>query len=149
MAAWLVFAGCVAAFVCAGRMSRSGAESARFKRLRRLWDIVPVGRQGRGAARVARPCARVIRRTAQALNVLLNGSGSALLREGQTEGGGVVKTVRVSSKKMGLEIQLGVLWHIGTHPHTDKMTAENGDFEAINTPLIPKLTPLKLLLKFV
>lgn len=65
----------------------------------------------------------------------------------------MVKTVRVSSKKMGLEIQLGiqlgVLWHIGTHPHTDKMTAENGDFEAINTPLIPKLTPLKLLLKFV
>ena len=48
-----------------------------------------------------------------------------------------------------LGIQLGVLWHIGTHPHTDKMTAENGDFEAINTPLIPKLTPLKLLLKFV
>lgn len=134
-------------------MGRDRAESAKFKRLRRLWGIVPVGRQGRGAAGAARPCARVIRRTAQALNRLLNGSGSALLREGQNGGGGVVKTVRVSSKKMGLEIQLGiqlgVLWHIGTHPHTDKMTAENGDFEAINTPLIPKLTPLKLLLKFV
>ena len=26
---------------------------------------------------------------------------------------------------------MGVLQHIGTHPHTDKMTAENGDFEAI------------------
>lgn len=42
-----------------------------------------------------------------------------------------------------LDIQLGVHRHIGTHPHTDKMTAENGDFEAINTPLIPKRTPLK------
>ena len=48
-----------------------------------------------------------------------------------------------------LDIQLGVLRHIGTHPHTDKMTAQNGDFEAINTPLIPKQTPLKSLLKYV
>jgi len=60
---------------------------------------VPVSRQGRGAAGAARPCARVIRRTAQALNVLLNGSGSAMLREGQNGGGGVVEIVHVSSKK--------------------------------------------------
>lgn len=52
--------------------------------------------------------------------------------------------------KTGLEIQLGiqlgVLRHIGIDPHRDKTTAKNGDFEAINTPLIPKLTPLKSLL---
>lgn len=83
--------------LCAGRMSRDRAESAKFKRLRRLWGIVPVGWQGRGAARAARPCARVIRRTGQALNDLLNAGGCALLREGQTEGGGAVKIVPVSS----------------------------------------------------
>lgn len=42
-----------------------------------------------------------------------------------------------------LDIQLGTLWRIGIAPHRDKMTAKNGDFEAINTPLIPKRTPLK------
>lgn len=51
--------------------------------------------------------------------------------------------------KTGLEIQLGiqlgVLRRIGIDPHRDKMTAKNGYFEAINTPLIPKLTPLKSL----
>ena len=80
-------------------MAHGGAEGAKFRRLRRLWGIVPVGRQGRGAARAARPCARVIRRTVQVLNAPLNAVGCALLREVQTEGGGVVKTVRVSSKK--------------------------------------------------
>jgi len=50
-------------------------------------------------------------------------------------------------KKMELGFQLGI--HLGTHgdigshPYRDKMAAENGDFEAINTPLIPKHTPLK------
>lgn len=79
-----------------GSMAHGGAEGAKFRRLRRLWGIVPVGRQGRGAARGARSCARVIRRTAQALNALLNAGGCALLREGQTEGGGAVKIVPVS-----------------------------------------------------
>jgi hypothetical protein len=36
-----------------------------------------------------------------------------------------------------LDSHLGGHWRIGIDPHTDKMTAENGDFEAINTPLIP------------
>ncbi len=45
-----------------GGMSRRGAEGAKFKRLRRLWCIVPVVRQGRGEAGAACPCARVIRR---------------------------------------------------------------------------------------
>jgi len=91
-------------------MSQDGAESAKFKRLRRLWDIVPVGRQGRGATRAARPCARVIRRTAQALNALLNGSGSAMLREGQNGGRGVVQIVPVSSKKWGWMVSWIVIW---------------------------------------
>lgn len=89
-------------FCCVGRsMVHGDAEGAKFKRLRRLWGSVPVGRQGRGAARAARPCARVIRRTAQALNALINVAGCALLREGQTEGGGAVKIVSVPSKKWG------------------------------------------------
>lgn len=29
-----------------GRMSRRWAEGAKFKRLRRLWEVVPVGWQG-------------------------------------------------------------------------------------------------------
>lgn len=29
-----------------GRMSRRGAEGAKFKHLQRLWGVVPVGRQG-------------------------------------------------------------------------------------------------------
>lgn len=91
-------------------MSQDGAESAKFKRLRRLWDIVPVGRQGRGAARAARPCARVIRRTVQVLNAPLNAGGCALLREGQTEGGGAVKIVSVSSKKWGWMVSWIVIW---------------------------------------
>lgn len=37
-----------------------------------------------------------------------------------------------------LDSHLGGHWRIGIDPHTDKMTAEHGDFEAINTPLIPK-----------
>lgn len=44
-----------------------------------------------------------------------------------------------------LDIQLGTLWRIGIAPHRNKMTAKNGGFEAINTPLIPKLPPLKSL----
>ena len=52
----------------------------------------------------------MIRRTAQALNRLLNGGGCALLREGQTEGGGVVKIVRVSSKKWGWRYSWGYSW---------------------------------------
>lgn len=48
-----------------------------------------------------------------------------------------------------LDIQLGTLWRIGIDPHRNKMTAQNGDFEAINTPLIPKLLPLKSLLQYV
>lgn len=44
-----------------------------------------------------------------------------------------------------LDSHLGGHRHIGIDPHRDKMTAKNGDFEAINTPLIPKLTPLKSL----
>ena len=90
--------------------SRGGAEGAKFKRLRRFWGIVSVGRQGRGTTRAARPCARVIRRTAQALNRLLNGGGCALLREGQTEGGGVVEIVPVSSKKWGWMVSWIVIW---------------------------------------
>ena len=43
-------------------MSRRWAEGAKFKRLRRLWGVVPVGRQGRGEARATRPCTRVIQR---------------------------------------------------------------------------------------
>lgn len=93
-----------------GSMAHGGAEGAKFKRLRRLWDIVPVGRQSRGATRAARPCARVIRRTAQALNRLLNGSGSALLWEGQNGGGGVVEIVRISSKKWGWMVSWIVIW---------------------------------------
>jgi hypothetical protein len=55
--------------------------------------------------------------------------------------------------KMGLGFQLGI--HLGTHlrigsyPHRDKISSENGIFGAISTPLIPKLTQLKKLLKFV
>lgn len=41
--------------------TQNDAEGAKFKRLRRLWGIVPVGWQGRGERSVARPCARVIR----------------------------------------------------------------------------------------
>ena len=93
-----------------GSMAHGGAEGAKFRRLRRLWGIIPVGRQGRGATRAARPCARVIRRKAQALNALFNGSGSAMLREGQNGGGGVVKTVRVSSKKWGWRYSWGYSW---------------------------------------
>lgn len=56
-------------------------------------------------------------------------------------------------QKMGLEIQLGiqlgVLRHIGTHPHRDKIGGKNGDFEAINTPLIPKRVSLKIPLGIV
>ena len=79
-----------------GSMAHGGAEGAKFRRLRRLWGIIPVGRQGRGATRAARPCARVIRRTVQALNALLNGGSCAQLQEGQKTGGGVVKKVHVS-----------------------------------------------------
>ncbi len=93
-----------------GSMAHGGAEGAKFRRLRRLWGIVPVGRQGRGAVRAARPCARVIRRTVQVLNAPLNAGGCALLREVQTEGGGVVKTVRVSSKKWGWMVSWIVIW---------------------------------------
>ena len=76
-------------FRCAGgSVAHGGAEGAKFRRLRRLWGIVPVGRQGRGAARAARPCARMIRRTAQALNRLLNGGDCALLRGGSNRGWG-------------------------------------------------------------
>lgn len=90
--------------------ARNDAEGAKFKRLRLLWDIAPIVLRGRGAARAARPCARVIRQTVQVLNAPLNGGGSALLGEGQTEGGGVVKTVRVSSKKWGWMVSWIVIW---------------------------------------
>lgn len=93
-----------------GSMAHGGAEGAKFRRLRRLWGIVPAGRQGRGAARAARPCARVIRRTVQVLNAPLNAGGCALLREGQTEGGGAVKIVSVSSKKWGWMVSWIVIW---------------------------------------
>lgn len=46
-------------------------------------------------------------------------------------------------------IQLGVLRHIGTHPHTDKIGYENRDFEAIRPPLMSETTPLKQRLKFI
>ncbi len=48
-----------------------------------------------------------------------------------------------------LGIQLGVLRHIGTHPHTDKIGYENRDFEAIRPPLMSETTPLKQRLKFI
>ncbi|NBJ09056.1 hypothetical protein D1647_23260 [Alistipes sp. Z76] len=48
-----------------------------------------------------------------------------------------------------LDIQLGVLWRIGTHPHTDKIGYENRDFEAIRPPLMSETTPLKQRLKFI
>lgn len=80
-----------------GSMAHRGAEDTKFKRLRRLWRIVAAGRQGMGAARAARTCARVIRRTARVLNALLNGFGNALLREGQNRGRGVTQIVPVSS----------------------------------------------------
>ena len=39
-------------FCCVvGRMSQNSAEDAKFKRLRRLWVVVPVGQQG-GKGRV-------------------------------------------------------------------------------------------------
>lgn len=41
--------------------AQNDAEGAKFKRLGCLWGIVPVGWQGRGEQRAARPCARVIR----------------------------------------------------------------------------------------
>lgn len=61
--------GCMAGFrrLCgrfrcvAAPTAQNGAEGAKFKRLRRLWGIVPVGRRGRGERSAARPCARVIR----------------------------------------------------------------------------------------
>ena len=52
----------------------------------------------------------MIRRTAQALNALLNAGGCALLREGQTEGGGAVKIVPVSSLKRGWMVSWIVIW---------------------------------------
>lgn len=48
-----------------------------------------------------------------------------------------------------LDSHLGGHWRIGIDPHRDKMTAENGDFEAINTPLIPKRVSLKIPLGIV
>lgn len=30
--------------------------------------------------------------------------------------------------KIELDIQLGILWHIGSHPHSVKNTSQNGDF---------------------
>ena len=94
MAGFRRLCGC---FRCVGgSMAHGGAEGAKFKHLRRLWGIVPVGRQGIGAARAARPCARVIRRRARVLNALLNGFGNALLREGQNRGRGVAQIVSVS-----------------------------------------------------
>lgn len=79
-----------------GSMVHGSAEVAKFKRLRRLWGIVAAGRQGMGAARAARPCARVTRRRARMLNALLNGFGNALLREGQNRGRGMAQIVPVS-----------------------------------------------------
>lgn len=55
-----------------------------------------------------------------------------MLREGQNggEGSGANRARFVS--KIGLDIQLdiqlGVLRHIGTHPHRDKNGGRNGDF---------------------
>lgn len=48
-----------------------------------------------------------------------------------------------------LDSHLGGHWRIGIDPHTDKMTAENGDFEAIRPPLIPKRVSLKTPLEIV
>ena len=48
-----------------------------------------------------------------------------------------------------LGIQLGVLRHIGTHPHRDKIGYENRDFEAIRPPLMSETTTLKQRLKFI
>ena len=42
-----------------------------------------------------------------------------------------------------LDSHLGGHWRIGIDPHTDKMTAENGDFEAI-PPLNTKIAPVKI-----
>lgn len=70
-------------------------------------------------------------------------------KRGWGSGGNCARFVLKTGLDIQLDIQLGVLRHIGTHPHTDKMTAENGDFEAINTPLIPKQTPLKFWFWFV
>lgn len=91
-------------------MGQRGAEGAKFKRLRRLWGIVPVWQQGRGQARAARPYARVIRRAAQVLNGLLNAGGSALLREGRNGGRGVAQIVHVSFSKWGWGYSWGYSW---------------------------------------
>ena len=45
----------------AGPIAQNGAEGAKFKRLRRLWGIVPVGRLGGRERNAARPCTGMIR----------------------------------------------------------------------------------------
>ena len=47
-----------------------------------------------------------------------------------------------------LDSHLGGHRRIGTHPHKVKKFAKIGFFEPISPPLIPKMTPLKSLLKF-
>lgn len=68
---------------------------------------------------------------------------SGVLEPGAESGKNCVRFVFEMGLDIQLDIQLGTLWRIGIDPHRHKMTAKNGGFEAINTPLIPKLPPLK------
>lgn len=61
MAAWPVFAGCVAAFVVWGINGLPGRRGREIQAFTGSCGVVPFGRQGEGKRRAARPCARVIR----------------------------------------------------------------------------------------
>ncbi len=126
-------------------MSRRGTECAKFKRLRRLWCIVPVGRQGRGEARAARPYARVIRQEPVGVAAVKRWWLWAAPRgskRGQGRGQICARFVSKTALDGQLDSQLGVHWRIGAHPHTYKIGDENRHFKAIRPPLIPKTNPL-------
>ena len=61
------------------------------------------------------------------------------LKRGISEELNCVRFVFKMGLDIQLDIQLGVLLWYGSQPHKDKKGLKFGDFEPINTPLIPKL----------
>ena len=119
----------------AGPTAQNGAEGAKFKRLRRLWGIVLVGRQGEGEQIVARPCTGMIRggrrSVLRCLQAYLRALGAGCARGVKTGVGSDRNCVRFVLK-MGLvfqlDIQLGTHTHPHSRPHKDKNFEKYGDF---------------------
>ncbi len=129
-------------FRCVGvSMVRSGAEGAKYKRLRRLWGLCREGgRVGeRGRQRVhQREWSAVPGRCLMVFNRVLNGSGCGVLRGNKTGGRGEVGNVLVSSVKLSWMVSWIVIWvFIRTYVQTPLRT-ENGK----KTAIFERLTPL-------